>query len=228
MPNFSLRKLRQMPFLTYGFLAIQTTVFLLAFLFPGLYLEFRGAMIGPLVIFNQEYWRFITPMFIHYGLMHFAVNSVVLYFMGQQVEAIYGHWRFLTIYLLSGMAGNTMSFAFNQMGVQSAGSSTALFGLFGAFVILGIHFKENRAIQVMVRQFGMFVGMSFLFGLFSQSVDIWGHLGGFLGGVLLGNMLELPNHLRKYSIHVRIISGILLLFLFVFCLLFGWRKYGVL
>ncbi|MGX7195428.1 rhomboid family intramembrane serine protease [Enterococcus olivae] len=227
MNKLSFKRFLNTPYITNSFLAIQTTVFLLATLFPGLYIEFRGSMIGQLVVFNQEYWRFITPVFIHYGLMHFAVNSVVLYFMGQQVEAIYGHGRFLLIYLISGISGNALSFAFNSIGVQSAGSSTALFGLFGAFVILGVHFRENPAIQGMVRQFALFVGMSFLFGMFGSSIDIWGHLGGFLGGILMANIVGLPKNLRVYSIHVRIISGILLFSMLLFCLLFAFGKYGV-
>ncbi|KAF1301101.1 rhomboid family intramembrane serine protease [Candidatus Enterococcus willemsii] len=226
--NQTIKRWSNGPFLTYLFLTIQTAVFLLAFLLPQLQLEFRGAMFGPLVVYNHEYWRFLTPIFIHYSLMHFAVNSVVLYFMGQQVEAIYGHTRFLFIYLLSGLAGNALSFAFNQMGVQSAGSSTSLFGLFGAFVILGIHFKNNLAIQAMVRQFALFVGMSLIFGFFDQSIDIFGHIGGFLGGALLGNIFGIPKNSRAYSIHVRIISGMIFAFLIVFCLFYGFKKYGML
>lgn len=228
MNNLSLNRLKRTPFLTYTFLTIQVVVYLLVFLFPGLYLEFRGAMFGPLVVQGHEYWRFITPIFIHYGLMHFAVNSVVLYFMGQQIEAIYGHTRFLIIYLISGLAGNAMSFAFNQAGVQSAGSSTSLFGLFGAFVILGVHFKGHPAIQGMVRQFTLFIGMSLLFGVFDRSIDMWGHIGGLVGGLLLGNVLGLPNNGKRYSIHLRVISGMILAFLVIFCIVYGFKKYEIL
>ena len=134
-------KLKNQPFVTIGFLSIQTAVFLLAYLLPGLLIEFRGSMFGPLIALNHEYWRFVTPIFIHYGLMHFAINSVILYYMGQQVEAIYGHGRFFLIYLLSGVMGNVLGFAFNDMNVQAAGASTSLFGIFGAFIVLGINSK---------------------------------------------------------------------------------------
>ena len=85
---------------------------------------------GPFVVYLNEYWRFFTPIFLHFGLAHFAINSVILYYMGQQVEAIYGHSRFFALYLLSGIMGNTMSFAFNQIGVQSAGASTSFIRTF--------------------------------------------------------------------------------------------------
>ena len=221
-------KLKNQPFVTIGFLSIQTAVFLLAYLLPGLLIEFRGSMFGPLIALNHEYWRFVTPIFIHYGLMHFAINSVILYYMGQQVEAIYGHGRFFLIYLLSGVMGNVLGFAFNDMNVQAAGASTSLFGIFGAFIVLGIHFKNNPGIQAMVRQFSLFIVLNLVFGLFDQTIDMDGHVGGLIGGILMGNIVALPMRVGKtYSIHVRIISAMILLFLLFFCIVYGLKKYQV-
>lgn len=221
-------KLKNQPFVTIGFLSIQTAVFLLAYLLPGLLIEFRGSMFGPLIALNHEYWRFVTPIFIHYGLMHFAINSVILYYMGQQVEAIYGHGRFFLIYLLSGVMGNVLGFAFNDMNVQAAGASTSLFGIFGAFIVLGIHFKNNPGIQAMVRQFSLFIVLNLVFGLFDQTIDMYGHVGGLIGGILMGNIVALPLRVGKtYSIHVRIISAMILLFLLFFCIVYGLKRYQV-
>lgn len=221
-------KLKNQPFVTIGFLSIQTAVFLLAYLLPGLLIEFRGSMFGPLIALNHEYWRFVTPIFIHYGLMHFAINSVILYYMGQQVEAIYGHGRFFLIYLLSGVMGNVLGFAFNDMNVQAAGASTSLFGIFGAFIVLGIHFKNNPGIQAMVRQFSLFIVLNLVFSLFDQTIDMYGHVGGLIGGILMGNIVALPLRVGKtYSIHVRIISAMILLFLLFFCIVYGLKRYQV-
>lgn len=223
-----MRRLLNQPFITYLFLIVQTLVFVAAYLFPTLQIETKGSMFGPSLAFYGQYWRLVTPIFIHYGLMHFAVNSVVLYYMGEQIEAIYGHWRYFVIYLLSGIMGNLMSFAFNQAGIQSAGSSTALFGLFGAFVVLGIHYRDNYAIQALTRQFVIFIGISLLFNLFDNSVDIWGHIGGLGGGLLLGNLFGLPKRNQDYSVHVRILSVIVFVFLLGFCLIYGLKKYQIL
>lgn len=221
-------KLKNQPYVTIGFLSIQTAVFLVAYLLPGLLIEFRGSMFGPLIALNHEYWRFVTPIFIHYGLMHFAINSVILYYMGQQVEAIYGHGRFFLIYLLSGVMGNVLGFAFNDMNVQAAGASTSLFGIFGAFIVLGIHFKNNPGIQAMVRQFSLFIVLNLVFGLFDQTIDMYGHVGGLIGGILMGNIVALPLRVGKtYSIHVRIISAMILLFLLFFCIVYGLKRYQV-
>lgn len=81
---------------------------------------------------------------------------------------------------------------------------------------------------MLVRQFTLFIGISLLFNLIDSSVDIWGHIGGLLGGILLGNVFGLPQRLRDYSIHIRIISGIAFIFLVAFCLIYGFKKYQLL
>ncbi|MGM0123893.1 rhomboid protease GluP [Enterococcus sp. AZ194] len=228
--QMKLKRWLNKPFLTYTFLGIQTIIFLLMFLSPTLdrWFYVNGTMFGPSVAFNHEYWRFVTPIFIHFGLSHYALNSVVLYFMGSQIEAIYGHGRFFVIYILSGVMGNLASFALNGEGIIAAGSSTALFGMFGAFLILGIHFKDNPTIQGMTRQFVLFVGMSLLFGVFDRTIDIWGHVGGIIGGLLLGSVVSLAQHKERYSIHERIIAGGVFIFLVAVFFMMGIRKYGFL
>ena len=146
-----------------------------------------GAKVNALIVMGQ-YWRLITPMFLHIGLAHIAFNSYALYVLGPEVEAIYGHARFLVIYLLAGIAGNVMSFAFTP--ALSAGASTAIFGLIGtqlAFFyrqrkVFGA-FGQRRLLNIVV-----IIVINLLFSL-SGAVDIFGHLGGFIGGLVLGWML---------------------------------------
>ena len=83
------------------------------------------------------------------------------------------------------------------------------------------------AIQGMVRQFALFVGMSLLFGLFDSTIDMWGHIGGIIGGLLLGSAIALPKQQERYSIHERIIAGGIFVFLIVILFLLGIRKYGL-
>lgn len=218
---------RNQPYATYTFLGINTVFFLLEYLIPSLRVNERLGMFVPSVILNHEYWRFLTPMVIHFGLMHFALNSIVLYFMGQQCEAIFGHWRFTLVYLLSGLMGNMGSFAFNGLGVLSGGASTAIFGLFGAFLVVGYHYKDNPAIQGLTRQFGLFILMNLAFGLFDSSIDMWGHIGGLLGGALSGLIFGVPHGEDRFSVRGRITGGLFFVFFVVIAVLLAFRGVGM-
>lgn len=230
--QMKLKKIFQQPVVTYVLLGITTIVFLGMELTGGsensMVLGRWGAMYRPYIIGLHEYWRFITPMFLHIGWLHFVVNMVTLYFVGSQVESIYGHWRYLVIYLLSGIAGNSVSFTFGSPNSISAGASTALFGLFGAFVILGRHFRNNPAISFMVQRYATFIGINLIFNLFSSSVDMMGHIGGLIGGLLIASALAVPDRSEEFNGHERIISGIIFIFLLGVCLALGFKKYGLL
>ncbi|CZQ82854.1 rhomboid family intramembrane serine protease [Trichococcus ilyis] len=178
---------------THLFLAIQIVIFLLMTLNGGSTNVFTlilfGAKFNP-AIAQGEWWRLFTPMFIHIGFTHILVNSITLYYLGTQMENIYGSMRFALIYILSGLMGNLMSFAFNDS--ISAGASTSLFGLFAAAIVLGRQFPHNYGIQQMARNFTMLIVLNFFFGFFSVSVDNFGHLGGALGGALAAVFVSMP------------------------------------
>lgn len=230
--QMKIKRLLKQPLVTYLLLGITTTVFLGMELTGGsensLVLIRWGAMSREEILYLHDYWRFFTPMFLHIGWLHFAVNMVTLYYVGSQVENIYGHWRYLLIYLLSGIAGNVVSFTFGSTNSISAGASTALFGLFGAFVILGRHFRNNPAISFMVQRYATFIGINLIFNLFSSSVDIMGHIGGLLGGLLVASALAVPDRSEEFNIHERIIAGIIFVFLLGVCLVLGLKKFGLL
>ncbi len=231
---FNKNKLLHQPFVTYGFLMVQTLL-MIAMEISGLHvggsenpniLVHFGAMERGSILLYHEYWRFILPMFLHIGWTHFIINSVTLYFIGQQVEAVYGHWRFFVLYLLSGIAGNIVSFSFGQGNTISAGASTALFGMFGAFVILGRIFKNNPAVKMLVQRYWVFIGMNLVFNLFSSGVDMMGHIGGLLGGILGAVALSVPQKGVKKNIHEQLFAGLLLLGILIIILIYGFKKYG--
>ena len=145
-----------------------------------------GANWAPLVAAG-EYWRLLTANFLHIGVLHLAVNSYALYLLGAEVEMLFGHPRFIVIYLLSGISGAVLSFMLTQG--LSAGASTSLFGLFGA---LAIYFYKHREMlgafgQQRLISLGMTLLINVLIGLSpGSSIDNFGHLGGFIGGALLG------------------------------------------
>ena len=174
----------------YVFLAINVIVFIAMELTGGSTdprnLVRFGANWAPAVAAG-EYWRLFTANFLHIGVLHLAMNAYGLYVLGAEVEMLYGHPRFIVIYLLSGISGAVLSFMLTQG--LSAGASTSLFGLFGA---LAIYFYKHREMlgafgQQRLISLGMILLVNVLIGLSpGSSIDNFGHLGGFIGGALLG------------------------------------------
>lgn len=214
MSNRTLQKIDQTAFFTWLMLAIAVVMFGIETFSGGsqnmsVLLRY-GAKVNGLVA-SGDWWRLITPMFLHIGLMHILVNGVMIYYVGTQIESIFGHVRFLLLYLLSGVFGNLASFAFGSDQSISAGASTALFGLFGAFIMLGMAFKHNPFIQAMAKQFAVLVVINLVMDLFAQNIDIWGHLGGFAGGILLAFALGVPKRFGQISKIVQVSALILVL-----------------
>ncbi|MEK9164407.1 MAG: rhomboid family intramembrane serine protease [Chloroflexota bacterium] len=171
------------PFVTYVLFGLNILIFLLQSLTGRDLWFYYGAKINEFIIAG-EWWRLVTPMFLHAGLAHIAFNSYALYIFGKQVEALFGHRRFLIIYLLSGIAGSVLSFAMSPS--PSVGASGAICGLIGALLIyLYRHrqlFGERGRRQLM--QILAVAGINLVIGL-SPGIDNWGHVGGLIGGVVL-------------------------------------------
>lgn len=148
-----------------------------------------GAMNNIAVAVAHQWWRLFTAQFLHIGVWHLVTNIVMIYYMGTLIEPSLGLTRFLTIYLLSGIGGNLFSFAFGSDTSVSAGASTALFGLFGAVVALGLRHRDNPTAAFAARQAFVLALINLAIDLFLPNIDIWGHLGGLVFGFLLEFLL---------------------------------------
>jgi rhomboid protease GluP len=147
-----------------------------------------GANYG-LLVSSGEYWRLFTANFLHIGITHILLNGYALYILGQETEALYGSTRFLVIFLLACLSGAIASFAFTYG--LSAGASTGIVGLIGVQVAF---FVRNRKVfgQLSSRRLTnlLFIGIiNVVYGLSNPSIDNWGHLGGLIGGLMLGWLL---------------------------------------
>lgn len=213
-----MRRIRQLPWVTYTILLIQVIVFGWEILQGGSEnisaLVAAGAKVNGLVAQGQ-WWRLITPIFVHIGWQHILINFLTLYFMGQQLEFLYGPLKFIGLYLLSGIGGNLMSFAFGSSASLSAGASTSLFGLFGLYVTLGLIFRKNEVIRQWAQQFLLLIILNLGTDIFMGGIDIWGHIGGALTGCLLGFVISVPQMQNSLSRLGRIISIVILLVLAV-------------
>ncbi|QYY44608.1 rhomboid family intramembrane serine protease [Aneurinibacillus thermoaerophilus] len=181
------------PRFTYFFLVIIIALFILMELSGGSQnprvLLFFGAKYTPLIL-EGEWWRFITPMFLHIGLMHILFNGFALYSLGTLTEQLYGSVRYFIIYMLAGISGVVGSFAFSPN--LSAGASGAIFGLFGALLYFG---TQNKSLffQTLGTNILVVLGINLAIGFLSpQIIDNYAHLGGLIGGFLASAIVGLP------------------------------------
>lgn len=174
------------PVVSYALLGLTIFVFILQMAGQTLLNRDVVALLGEKVnslILQGQYWRLFTPMFLHGSILHIAFNMYALYIFGPGLERHYGHTRFLLLYLLSGFAGNVVSFIFSPY--PSLGSSTAIFGLIGAE---GVFIYQNRKFfagqaRSALTQIIAIAAINLVFGM-SPGIDNWGHVGGLLGGLI--------------------------------------------
>jgi len=189
------------PLWTYVLLIVNAAVWLLMTLFGGsenirVLVRF-GAKVNPLIV-TGEYWRFVTPMFLHIGFMHLALNGYALYIFGLDVERLFGRTRFLVLYLLSGIAGVVASFAGSQ--AVSAGAAGAIFGLIGSTLVYFAKYHENLGRFGRQRLTNLLVvtGLNLGWGWMAPGIDNLGHIGGLAAGLALG-WAYLPQYRRVVS-----------------------------
>ena len=174
-----------------------------------------GANYGPYTISGQ-WWRLLTCVFIHGGLLHIAFNMWCLWDLGRLAESVYGHWTFAAVYLTTGLAASLASLIHNPA-VLSVGASGAIFGIAGALIAsfyLGEFSLPRAAISGMLRSVVVFVGYNLVFGAVIARTDNAAHIGGLLMGLLLGALIAKvapghDDHLRRIAV---LLAGALLVF----------------
>jgi membrane associated rhomboid family serine protease len=138
-------------------------------------------------ILEGQYWRFVTPVFLHANILHVGLNMLNLIVVGVFVERIFGHVRFLLIYLVTGVISVIASFYFAPQEV-SVGASGAIFGLVGAYsVFVFVHRRAFRHGGIPALTWLVFIiGLNLGIGLIIPNVDNYAHVGGFVSGCILG------------------------------------------
>lgn len=152
---------------------------------PNVLIAF-GAKYTPAIIKGQ-YWRLITPIFLHANLLHLGLNMLNFLLLGLMIEHIFGHVRFILIYLLTGIFSILASLVFAPLEI-SVGASGAIFGLVGAYsAFILIHREAFRyhgilALGWLILVIGINIGLGFVI----PGIDNYAHVGGLLSGCLLG------------------------------------------
>ena len=174
------------PWVTYSLLALTVLVYVLQYLSQAIYQYDYPALLGEKInqlILAGQVWRLITPVLLHANILHIGFNMYALFVLGPGLEQHYGHKRFLILYLVAGYAGNVLSFLLSAN--PSLGASTAIFGLVSAQVVF---IYRNRMLfgdraKGMLINLGVVVVVNLLLSL-QPGIDIYGHLGGMVGGLI--------------------------------------------
>jgi membrane associated rhomboid family serine protease len=208
-PDFQQRLERVTPktYVTTALIAVNVVVFAAmgadgaGFLAPNLEAHLRwGANLGPLTAAG-EWWRLATSTFLHFGVLHLALNMWVLYENGRVVERLYGNLHFLVLYLFAGIAGSLNSLLWHPM-VTSAGASGAIFGVLGGLLAFALRMRDSVPFAVTKTQVNstlLFIAYSLINGFATAGIDNAAHLGGLAGGFLIGLLLARPLDLEQRS-----------------------------
>lgn len=201
---FSMKK----PVVTYTLIAINIIIFLLSSVFN--IIEAFG--VNRYAVLHGEYYRLITGMFLHAGILHITFNMYALYIIGSQLESFLGKWRYLIVYLLSGFAGSVLSIFFST-GI-SVGASGAIFGLLGSLLYFGYHYRVYLE-SVVKSQIIPLIILNLLLGMM-PGIDNWAHIGGLIGGLLATMAVGIKYKSTKFEM----INGCILYLVYVGGVLF--------
>ena len=177
--------------LTPAIIYINTALFALVALytqsilwFPARELVVLGGNFGPLTV-DGQWWRLLTSVFLHGGLLHLIFNAVVLANIGIFLEPLLGRVSFAIVYLITGILASLTSLMFNY-GVVSVGASGAIFGMYGFFLALLTTklFKPEFRTTFLKNTLG-FIALNIAIGFFGP-IDNAAHMGGLVSGFILG------------------------------------------
>lgn len=164
---------------------------------------------SKILVAEGEWWRLFTASFIHIGFFHILFNMYFFYSLGPVFERLFGSMNFLIIYLIAGIFGNLLSFAFGSPYTVSAGASTSLYGMLGLAIGLMATYRDDEIIRSFGASFISVVVINVIYSLLAPGVGIYGHLGGFVAGFLLAGIFPILG--REIASPRRLVSLVILL-----------------
>lgn len=203
------------PVVTYALIVLNIMVYLFMTLYDldGTY--FYALANNYEFVQNGQIYRLLTSMFLHADIIHIGCNMYALYILGPQVERYYGKTKFLLIYLLSGILGNIFSCVFMSADTISMGASGAIFGLLGSIAYFTYYYRAT--LQGLLRsQVLPVILLNLAIGFMVPGIDISGHIGGLIGGILVSMAIGIGDKGRKTDQ----INGIIVFILMTFAMLY--------
>lgn len=184
------------PFITYSIILICIVLFVAMYIFGA-----GSTSIKTLIDFGAnavaytkagEYFRLFTTIFLHAGIIHLICNMYSLYVLGPQIESFYGKLKYLIIFILSGISGSLLSTAFAGSNTLSVGASGAIFGLLGAILYFGYHYRVYLG-NVLKSQIIPLIVINLAIGFFLTGIDNFAHIGGLIGGIFASQAVGVPD-----------------------------------
>ena len=203
------------PIVTIALVAINIIIFLIMNL-GGIYDEFiiKYSTFGPSIVHNHEFYRLFTGAFLHGDIVHIGFNMYALYIIGSQMESFMGKVKYLIIYFFSILTGSLLSIIFNKY--ASVGASGAIFGLMGALLYFGYHYRVYLG-GVLKNQIIPIIVLNLLIGFIGSGlIDNYAHIGGLIGGTII----TVAVGVKYRSTNFEKINGLIVSILFVVALLF--------
>lgn len=214
---------RGAPVVTYSLIGITLAVYLLQWI-PGLGLT-NAFFFSPYFLTELQFepWRAVTSVFVHSTslILHIVLNMYTLWVFGQFLERALGRWRYLALYLISGLAGSVGVVLLADPLSRVVGASGAIFGLLGAFVVLMRRAGGNLTLLYVLLGINLALG---LLGIITGSPVSWqAHVGGFLGGMLVGVILLETRERSRLPLQIALLVALSVALFVVGTLVAQWR-----
>ncbi|MGH4118425.1 rhomboid family intramembrane serine protease [Clostridium sp.] len=190
--------LKDKPLITMGLIVINIIMYVITAYMTSVYaggsifssdtrvLILLGAKVNELIAGGQ-YFRLVSSMFLHGGLMHLAINMYSLYAIGPMIERVYGKKKYLVIYFLSGICSSIFSYLFSPS--VSIGASGAIFGLLGAVLVFAIKSKGKTGTGF-IKSILSVIFINVIIGITLPNIDNFAHMGGLIGGVIISFLVS--------------------------------------
>ena len=210
---------KKTPIMTYIFMVISLVIYIVCALQSYNIIDLDPNILhkyGALTNFNQmdrnyiELYRLITSIFLHGGIIHLICNMYSLYVIGPQLESFFGKTKYTIIFIGSGVIGNLLSMVFLQDTYVSVGASGAIFGLLGALLYFGYHYRVYLS-GVIKSQIIPLIILNLIIGFMSTDINNLAHIGGLIGGVLLSMAVGVKYKSNKSDI----VNGIIMTLIFI-------------
>jgi rhomboid protease GluP len=167
-----------------------------------------GALMGALG--PEESFRYVSAIFVHFGILHIGLNLLALAYLAQQLEPALGTARYIVLFVVSGALGFVVSNVYYGVhGPLTGGASGALFGLVGAF-LAELHVKRDPRLKEVLLRFGIYaVILALVF-----PVNNAAHLGGLVSGFGLGQLFARETRAMRLGGFMTILAAVCLLAVF--------------